>query len=81
MWFKKILLLYCYFQSIAYNDLFIFLRTTKLKNKLIEWVLFNSPLSWMAKIGVHFREVQMRYLFADEKPTFLQTIGLEKFTY
>lgn len=49
-------------------------------NRLMEWFLFKSPVSLIAKVGCHFREVQMRYLFAEEKPTIQQIIGLKKLT-
>lgn len=57
------------------------LLSEHMRKLLIETILFKGPVSWVARLGVHVREVQLRYLFDDKKPTFLQAIGLRKFNY
>ena len=47
--------------------------------KTIKFLLFYSPLSWLAKIGSHLREMQMAYIFGEERVTVFHVFGIRNY--
>lgn len=47
------------------------------KRKLIGWVLFYPPVSWLSDLGMHFRRLQNAHVFGNEI-TFMHIIGKKK---
>lgn len=48
-------------------------------DSLIRIILFNGIARYLATRSGHVKEVQIRFIFQDKKPTFLQILGVRRF--
>lgn len=48
-------------------------------DSLIRLMLFNVIARYLATWFGHIKEAQIRFIFQDKKPTFLQILGVRRF--
>jgi hypothetical protein len=42
-------------------------------------LLFYGPLNWIATAGSHLREMQMAFLFGEERVTIFHVLGVRRY--